>query len=159
MLPKRRVPVAELQRDSQGALSGPPLPQARSLEGKAPWGPSLGARRAQPARRAGALTLCPRRQKKEEGGPSCPPRSPCPSMWAQEGQSRHCPAPGSRPSTQCLRSPPPSPPPDLGPGKKVQQQGWGGDGSTTSRGLWPHQFFPQCREGTAQGSPRRTLGK
>lgn len=41
------------------------------------------------------------------------------------------------------KAPTSCPPPDLDPGQKVREQGWGRGGSATSRGLWPQSelFF------------------
>lgn len=63
---------------------------------------------------------------------------PClPVSWAQDGHSQRCPAPatallntsGPRGAWHPVpKAPPPRLPPDLDPGQKVQEQGWGGAG-------------------------------
>ena len=84
---------------------GPPVSRGQPLGGKAPWGPSLGGRRAPQVRRAGTLTLCPRdRRRKREVpaalpwltphlGPGRPkPALPCPRGHAPNACGPHLPA-------------------------------------------------------------------
>lgn len=91
--------------------------------------------------------------------------------WRAEGQGRALPpsppypplqlSPGRPGPTSALsphgqypgpKAPPPSPPPDLDPRQKVQEQGWGGGGSTTSPGLWPQsELFSSTPPGGRRG--------
>lgn len=78
------------------------------------------------------------------------PRLPDPPLQLSPGRPGPTPWPG--PSAEGPTSPP-SPPPDLDPRQKVQEQGWGGGGSTTSPGLWPQPelFSPTPEEGGGRG--------
>ena len=51
------------------------------------------------------------------------------------------------------KAPTSCPPPDLDPGQKVREQGWGRGGSATSRGLWPQSelfFLNPGEEGVSE---------
>ena len=95
------------------------------------------------------------------------------SSWTLEGRGPpSVPLSPEWPGARCPRPPPPAfpppHPPDLDPGQRVREQGWGRGGSATSRGLWPQSelFFlnrgeeglsekPSGRPALPQEAPRR----